>query len=743
MLTFLTPLFLAGLAAAAVPVLVHLSRSRRTRRMRFSTTRFFTDQFLRSCRMSRVKERLLLALRVGVLVFLALAMARPVFLPKGMAFLTGRRSVVFVVDDSASMGCVDNGETLLERACAAARRVLDTLGPGDRASVVLAARRAGGPTVLFPEPTPELGDVRGALAGIALSSSGTDLTAATAEAQRIAATGPGRSREVYVFSDLQESGWTAPPDVKATSDAGRTVTVFLVNVRPDRPRNAAVTALQVAAARPVAGIPFALRPHIFTQGGRTRPAELSLYVDGRRVAQRSLEKLEPGRWQVPLLHHTFAEGGWHAGYVEIEDDGLPGDDRRYFAFEVMANVQVLAVNGDSSAVPQRDELFFLDAALTADETAGRAIRLRTISPEQFAGVNPDPYALVILANVEALDGGVTEKLEKYVDGGGSLLVFLGDRVDPAAYNGRPASGLHGGLLPATLAGVTGDAAADRAVTAVAAVDTEHPALAVFHDPSFADLSTVTFRALYELRPRDGTVLMRGTDGRPLLLEKAFGKGRVMLFAGTCDRDWTNFPVRPAYLPWLHRITAYLVEKPMGRRPFRTTGQAVKWEDASLAGLEGVRIRKPDGTWARPEPGSEGGASVFGGTEAPGIYAVFQNVDEGEAAETEPDQLFAVNLEGEESDLTYLSDVLAGGDRAEDVSARTERLLRQRLSAGSRPVYVEDPGRVVEASSRVRRGVQLWDAILVGVFVLACLEPWLANRISLRHYIRAAGTGTAR
>jgi hypothetical protein len=84
-LTFLTPLFLVGALAAAIPLVIHLSRSRRTKTMRFSTTRFFTDQFLRSYRMSRLKELLLLACRMALFFFLAVALARPLVLPKGRA----------------------------------------------------------------------------------------------------------------------------------------------------------------------------------------------------------------------------------------------------------------------------------------------------------------------------------------------------------------------------------------------------------------------------------------------------------------------------------------------------------------------------------------------------------------------------------------------------------------------------------------------------------------------------------
>src|SRR5712671_1119814 len=126
MFTFLTPLFLIGLLSAAIPLVVHLSRSRRQKKMQFSTTRFFTDQFLRSYRMSRLKELLLLACRMALFALFALALARP---------------LVLVIDNSASMGFVEDGHSMLERATAAGKEVLDSLHQGDTASIVLAGRR--------------------------------------------------------------------------------------------------------------------------------------------------------------------------------------------------------------------------------------------------------------------------------------------------------------------------------------------------------------------------------------------------------------------------------------------------------------------------------------------------------------------------------------------------------------------------------------------------------------------------
>src|SRR3954471_23410661 len=115
--TFLSPWYLVGLLAALIPLIIHLSRSRRTKKMRFSTTRFFTEQFLRSYRMSRLRELLLLACRMALFALLAVALRGVLFTPKGDAFTGtggGPRTVVVVLDDSASMACREDGAPLFD-----------------------------------------------------------------------------------------------------------------------------------------------------------------------------------------------------------------------------------------------------------------------------------------------------------------------------------------------------------------------------------------------------------------------------------------------------------------------------------------------------------------------------------------------------------------------------------------------------------------------------------------------------
>lgn len=733
--TFLSPLYLIGLVSALIPLLIHLSRSRRTRKMRFSTTRFFTDQFLRSYRMSRLKELLLLACRMALFGLLAMALARPFVLPKGSPAAGlggGPRTVVLVLDDSASMGYVEDGVSLFRRAQDAARSVLATLPAGDTASVVLAGRRAGGPEVLFAEPTDDLAAVRAALDRTQVAALGTDLSGAIARAEELAvgSRAAGRAVSIYILSDLQESGWDVPSRETLRTDSTDLAFVF-VSARPKAaPANRAVTAVRYAATRPRVGVPFALRPLLTLGREEGTEATVSLTIDGAKVGEQKVERLPGGKWAAPRFHHAFATAGWHGGSIEVADDTLPADNRRFFAVEVPAQartVPVLAVNGAPSSVPHQDELFFLRLALTAAADDQKPpFDLRAVSPGEVGAVDLTTYPLVILANVERLTEAAVEKLEDYVDGGGKLLVFLGDKVDRGFYNGilAGANRRHGGLLPGTIKG-----AAPRPVSHIGALVYEHRALAAFQEPKLGGLlgPALTFKAL-EVEAPPGVVLMRSSDGPPLLLEKVFGKGQVLLFTSTADRDWSDFPVRPAFLLWSRFVADYLTQDPLSLQAGHRTGDVVRLRPP--ADEKGpLWVRKPDGGKVAALRASDGsGDFEFADTLSPGVYAVLRSDQETRVG------LFAVNLDTYESDLTYLDDSASDDSPAEREAAVVAE-LKARLGQPPLVSYIADPSTLEDDAGGGRRGIKLWDLVLLVVLLIGLFEPWLANQISSRLYAR--------
>jgi hypothetical protein len=148
----------------------------------------------------------------------------------------------------------------------------------------------------------------------------------------------------------------------------------------------------------------------------------------------------------------------------------------------------------------------------------------------------------------------------------------------------------------------------------------------------------------------------------------------------------------------------------------------------------VQVTLPDGRLGYPVIGSAAaGQPAFSDTAQAGVY----RLSVGDV--TNREALFVANLEHYESDLRYLDDVLAdqpGVARALGRKARVEESLRDLLPGRPTVALVDNPGQVLDVASTARHGVRLWDSLLVLVLLIALFEPWLANRIALRHYVVA-------
>jgi hypothetical protein len=207
--------------------------------------------------------------------------------------------------------------------------------------------------------------------------------------------------------------------------------------------------------------------------------------------------------------------------------------------------------------------------------------------------------------------------------------------------------------------------------------------------------------------------MSDTGGRPLLVEKGFGKGRVMMFAGTLDREWSDLPLQPVFVPWVYRTLAYLSCAGPAATGFVPTGRIVPLPLAT-AGGESFRIELPDGRTAYPEPdpAAEAGraSAVVPDTSRAGLYAL--RPTSGDAA---PALLFAANIPDEESETEYLD------------SPALEAFVRPDAAWA----FVPEPGAAARAGRTARQGFGLWDHFLALALVVALVEPWLANRFSRR------------
>lgn len=549
--------FLSALAALAIPVIIHLVFRQKTRRVDLGTLRFLRVVLQQNARRRRVTRWLLLALRLGCVALLAMLFARPYWL----AFRAAgqKQTVAVLIDRSATMEVKDEGRRLIDRAVAATQELLAQAADNTRFEIAFFDHAVR--PLLAGEAAAEGGERRdasaaelaGKLAAPASCSGGTDYGAAMDWARDVLAKAPPGPRHLHVFTDLQRSGlaWSEidvlPDDVVShLHDLGRSAVnnVAVTEARVERPwlRPDQQTAVHVTVYN---GGPFTTEE---------LPVALDLANGPRKLDVRERVKVEPGaaeslRFDLPPL----AEGQWQGSVRVAADDDLPLDNLRYVAIVASKPYQVLLVDGRSAASPALAATYFLEAALRLGPP-GELDPANSFEPHRVAAddlpTSFDRYDVIVLADVGELDARDAEKLGRFVQRGGGLLVFGGENVTAERTAGLAAAG----LTPGQIVGV---AAATDLPLRFDSWDVKHPVFAAFSDPQLGDLRRLSFSACTNVAPAaDSEVLATFREGKPALIERRVGKGAVLWFTSSGDRQWSDWPRSRLYLPLVYQLIGY-------------------------------------------------------------------------------------------------------------------------------------------------------------------------------------------
>ncbi len=212
--------------------------------------------------------------------------------------------------------------------------------------------------------------------------------------------------------------------------------MFVVDVGADVSENLAVQDVDFGIKANVVGAPATCWCRIENTGSQRMARKVSLFIEGQKFAEQPAA-VNAGGTQTLTFHHVFDRPGDFSGYVEVEPDELPADNRRYFTVQVVEKLPVLVIDGAPSVIAYRDGAFFLRLALEGSAVAGKKlspIEARVVSDAEAASQRFEDYRCVILADVPRVEEKLADRLKDYVKAGGGLLIFCGEKVDAAAYN---------------------------------------------------------------------------------------------------------------------------------------------------------------------------------------------------------------------------------------------------------------------------------------------------------------------
>ncbi|MHC5055659.1 MAG: BatA domain-containing protein [Planctomycetota bacterium] len=594
---FLNPTFVLALAGAGLPLAIHLLTRDRVRRVQFSTLRFFVRSSRSILRRRRVREMVLLAMRMAACGMLAVAFARPIFGSRpdldGDGTITAATARVVVVDLSASMARAGMADEMRAKALSA----LEGLSPAvDAAGLVTFSDT---PNVLIPL-TARLGDVMSAVPCLGVGHGGTDIAEALRRANELLRSADARRKEVVLVSDLQRAGW------KGFSGDWRMAPGVGLSVLEVAPSGGLDDVAIVDASYPRSMVkdnsPRTIAARVANYSAEERRCvEVRLDVAGERVAVQALN-ISPGATAPVRFRHVFERDGDNTGAVTVvSKDAVAGNNVFAFNARVIPRIKVLVLNGRPSPRPLADAAFFVKAALAPTEESpfvARSVEATRATPADVAGAS-----VAVLADVRSVTSAVREALGDLLSRGGGLLFMPGESCEAGVFNS-----VFGRLAPCRLRRVISpDGGPGRAATAaLTKVNFDHPVFQAFLLPHHGDLGVARFARYWEVSDSQlARVHARFDDGRPAVLEREIGGGVSMMVVSPAELGWNDLPRRAVFLPFVHQTARYLAV-----RTEQETGHVV---GEAIPVPEGARVMGPYGD-----------EEIVGDrviAEAPGIYTV--------------------------------------------------------------------------------------------------------------------------
>ena len=685
-MAFLNPLFLLGLFAAAVPLLIHLWSRRQAVTVDFSSIMFLVAAHRQNVRRLQLKQLLILLLRMLIIALIALALARP-FLTLGLplAAVRAKTDVVIILDNSYSMQYEDVDGVWFEKAKNIASDVLRSLRHGDSASLILMSDIA---EPVFHQLTPDIDSVITAIQNAKVSFRATNVQPSFELAHEILSESKQQNKEIYLVSDLADNGWAGWGTIPNRSGSR----IVLLPIRKGIAHNTYVEEILFSHQLIGIDLPFHLNTTIRNQSeSEVAETTLTFVLDGQKEKTQTFS-IGANESIMRMMTHTSSNLGTHTGFFELTNDRLNTDNRRYFAYSALGEIRVLVVS------EQTDYLSLALNPLTHKKTAGAIFKSSMIQPTNCTYTAFETYPLqdfdiVLIADLSKLSSKVDIQVQELVRQGKHLIAFTSGTNNQS-------------WLPVQF----GQPITWQIPQKISKYDETHPIFEIFPDNILSgQYGPQFFQSLSGTPTSDSTTLAQFGDATPFLIHNRIGRGNILLFNCSLkqENNSNEFLVNPYFLPLIQQCVLYTMQNTVQRNI--TVGDTYTANYPQNRGGRAwiKRLDSSESDEMHAVPITEDGTIRYELAKEPGIYQV-----EVKAQDRLYRDFFAVNTPVAEADLTAISFQQV----AERVDAQTE--------------ITPETGELDTAELDIRRhGREIWGELLIITVCLLLLEGFLSNRAS--------------
>ena len=691
-MTFLNPAVLFGLLAASIPILIHLFNLRKLKRIEFSTLAFLKELQKNKIRKVKLKQWILLALRVLIILFLVLAFARPTL--KGLAIggttSAAKTTAVFIIDDTFSMSVIDNQGSLLNQAKATAKSLLKNFQEGDEAALILVSQSDNSEVNV----SKSIIDFQKSIDAIEPAFQSGMLHTALTKAVQILSQSKNFNKEIYILSDFQ-SGRLA--DEKSLSDFSQVlderVRVYAINYSGKEVYNLGIDELKVNTQIFEKDKPVNFSATVTNYSARNADNVIvSVFVNNERSAQVSTN-VGAGESKVLNVEAAIKSAGFVSVFAEIEDDEILQDNRRYTSVFVPDNIPIIIFTDEPS------DSRFVELALTALENRNTfVITKKNLS--ELSSYDLKRYEAVVIIGSQNINA--VERLKDYAVNGGSLFIAPGSKSSLTSYQ-QMLTGI-GLPIPSSTVGKIGEAANSFQFDIT---DLNHPIFQnIFSAKEKTKIESPEIYSYFKINTQGkGRSIISLQDGSSFLSEYRMRNGKIFLFSSSPILSWSNFPLKSIFVPLINKSVLYLASKDKSETDIIAGNEF----DVDVRGrsISQLKVVRPDNTedFLSTNQNDANTFVKYNESNLTGNYKIISGskvIDE-----------ISVNADPLESKTKYLA------------KADVEQYLNK-INFKGRLFFLNKEENISDAILKARFGSELWKYFLIIALLLAFVEMLVAR-----------------
>ncbi|MDD5687149.1 MAG: BatA and WFA domain-containing protein [Elusimicrobia bacterium] len=506
---FLNPIFLIGLLAASIPIIIHLLSKKKQRNINFGDLRFLKLAASRTIRIFRIKQYLLLLIRCLLIVILTLIFARPV-----MHYVSSSENseTILLIDNSYSMDYYKDGKTRLETAKMVAGQVLDMLRPEEKISIFTFSDSI---SPIVKNPTTDKQILLSELTNVKITYRKTNTISAINEISKYFQNKQSEKR-IILISDFSENGWSEKNYVLDGN-----YKVICIDIGDNSPENFAVSDVKND------GNDISIMVSNYSDNKKKIYGDI--YIDDKKYKSLFFEPLSR-KDDTMVISMKNISSGIHKCFMELEPDKLLPDNKHYFAFNFHEKPKVLMVDGNPQFSDFKGEVFFLKTAL-ASNTSAKVINYIQLDDEQI-----DNYDMIFLCNISDFSRNSIVKLNDFILKGKSIVFFLGDNIKIENYNTTLSF-----LLPCELSAVVSGG--------------ELSDFGPFQNSEI--LKNIIISKRFLSIPKNGSeVILKFSDNTPFLMK---GTNNVFVFTVSSNLSYSDMPVKPIFPVIIKQLFTYITK----------------------------------------------------------------------------------------------------------------------------------------------------------------------------------------